>query len=104
DCAREERCPRAWRPEDENEPIVEPAEALAESGAAPGSEALGDAEVVRRGLENGVHRSDSRSGGWTSRPSSSSVAPLESVHLSKEVNDGAGTRSGIRWSDGRADR
>jgi hypothetical protein len=28
-----------------------------------------------------VHCSDSRSGGWTSRPSSSSVAPLESVHL-----------------------
>src|SRR6476619_2529847 len=72
DCAREERCPRAWRPEDETEPIVEPAESLAESGAAPGSEALGDTEVVRGGLENGVHSSDSRSGGWTSRPPSSS--------------------------------
>src|SRR4029079_2084829 len=33
DCAREERCPRAWRPEDENEPIVGRAEARAGAGA-----------------------------------------------------------------------
>ena len=77
DRAREERRPRAWRAEDEHEPIVQPAEALAERGATPGREALGDAEVVRGRLENAVHRGDSRSGGWTSCPPSSSVAPLE---------------------------
>ena len=48
--------PGAWRPDDEHEPVVQSAEALAERGATPRREALRHPKVVRGRLENGVHR------------------------------------------------
>ena len=60
DRACKEGRPGAWRPDDEHEAVVEPAEALAERGATSGREALGHTEVVRGRLENAVHRRDSR--------------------------------------------
>ena len=60
DRAGEEGRPGAGRAEDEDEPVVEPANALRERRAAAWREALGDAELERDGFEQARHARDCR--------------------------------------------